>query len=112
MVALLLVFWAGTNTWKDSFKLGFFYYGINSPRPRFYVCLLELVDWYSYATDILKIVDTFGLKKAIGVGHRYRFLLVSMQRHRIYVSLPRLTNVVFSVLVGSFSHYSFGASAL
>ncbi|KAF9215640.1 hypothetical protein CPC16_009365 [Podila verticillata] len=28
-------------------------------------------DWYSYAHDILKIVDTFGLKKPIGVGHSF-----------------------------------------
>jgi len=28
------------------------------------------VDWYLYAHDILKIVDTFGLQKSIGVGHR------------------------------------------
>jgi len=33
--------------------------------------LFCLVDWYWYATDILRVVDTFGLKKPIGVGHRY-----------------------------------------
>ncbi|KAF8929054.1 hypothetical protein BGZ58_009196 [Dissophora ornata] len=31
--------------------------------------LEDTFDWYSYATDILKIVDTFDLKKPIGVGH-------------------------------------------
>ncbi|KAG0035284.1 hypothetical protein BGZ81_010599 [Podila clonocystis] len=28
-------------------------------------------DWYSYAYDILKIVDTYGLKNTIGVGHSF-----------------------------------------
>ncbi|KAF9334930.1 hypothetical protein BG006_001227 [Podila minutissima] len=32
--------------------------------------LEQTFDWYMYAYDILKIVDTFGLKKTIGVGHR------------------------------------------
>ncbi|KAG0073921.1 hypothetical protein BGZ92_003629 [Podila epicladia] len=33
--------------------------------------LEKTFDWYSYAYDILKIVDTFGLKKTIGVGHSF-----------------------------------------
>ncbi|KAF9566220.1 hypothetical protein EC968_003803 [Mortierella alpina] len=31
--------------------------------------LEDTFNWYSYAEDILKIVDTFGLKNAIAVGH-------------------------------------------
>ncbi|KAF9086258.1 hypothetical protein BGX23_009031 [Mortierella sp. AD031] len=40
-------------------------------------------DWYSYATDILQIVDTFGLKKAVGVGHSFgasAFFLAEVMR--------------------------------
>ncbi|KAK3824254.1 MAG: Alpha/Beta hydrolase protein [Linnemannia gamsii] len=40
-------------------------------------------DWYSYAHDILKIVDTFGLKKAVGVGHSFgasAFFLAEVMR--------------------------------
>ncbi|KAG0363658.1 hypothetical protein BG005_009076 [Podila minutissima] len=33
--------------------------------------LAKTFDWYMYAYDILKIVDTFGLKKTIGVGHSF-----------------------------------------
>lgn len=40
-------------------------------------------DWYSYAHDILQIVDTFGLKKAVGVGHSFgasAFFLAEVMR--------------------------------
>ncbi|KAF9407146.1 hypothetical protein BGZ94_002810 [Podila epigama] len=33
--------------------------------------LEKTFDWYSYAYDILHIVDTFGLQKPIGIGHSF-----------------------------------------
>ncbi|KAF9297101.1 hypothetical protein BGZ74_010026 [Mortierella antarctica] len=45
--------------------------------------LAKTFDWYMYAYDILKIVDTFGLKKTIGVGHSF-----GASALEIYMNLP------------------------
>ncbi|KAF9392590.1 hypothetical protein CPB97_000043 [Podila verticillata] len=52
-------------------------------------------DWYSYAHDILKIVDTFGLKKSIGVGHSFGASALSELMDQM---MDQMTNVLKSIL--------------
>ncbi|KAI8595106.1 Alpha/beta hydrolase fold-1 [Dissophora ornata] len=55
-------------------------------------------DWYSYAADILKIVDTFDLKKPIGVGHSFgasAFVLAELMRPGTFSTIVAVDPTMF-----------------
>ncbi|KAF9348736.1 hypothetical protein BGX26_012868, partial [Mortierella sp. AD094] len=55
-------------------------------------------DWYSYARDILKVVDTFDLKKPIGVGHSFgasAFILAELLRPGTFSAIVAVDPTMF-----------------
>ncbi|KAF9925911.1 hypothetical protein FBU30_004375 [Linnemannia zychae] len=55
-------------------------------------------NWYSYAEDILKIVDTFGLKKTIGIGHSFgasAFILAEVMRPGTFSAIVAVDPTMF-----------------
>ncbi|KAF9181601.1 hypothetical protein BGZ49_004822, partial [Haplosporangium sp. Z 27] len=60
--------------------------------------LEKTFDWYSYATDILKIVDKFDLKKPIGIGHSYgasAFILAELLRPGTFSAIVAVDPTMF-----------------
>ncbi|KAF9545510.1 hypothetical protein EC957_010926 [Mortierella hygrophila] len=60
--------------------------------------LEETFDWYSYARDILQFVDTFDLKKPIGVGHSYganAFILAELIRPGTFSAIVAVDPTMF-----------------
>ncbi|KAF9189370.1 hypothetical protein BGZ50_000813 [Haplosporangium sp. Z 11] len=60
--------------------------------------LEDTFDWYSYATDILKVVDTYNLKNAIGVGHSYgasAFILAEAMRPGTFSTIIAIDPTMF-----------------
>ncbi|KAG0198990.1 hypothetical protein BGX28_007640 [Mortierella sp. GBA30] len=60
--------------------------------------LEDTFDWYSYAEDILKIVDTFSLKNAIAVGHSFgasAFILAEAMRPGTFSTIIAVDPTMF-----------------
>ncbi|KAI1313842.1 hypothetical protein EDD11_002475 [Mortierella claussenii] len=60
--------------------------------------LEDTFDWYSYANDILKIVDTFHLKKPIGIGHSFgasAFILAELLRPGTFSAIVAIDPTMF-----------------
>ncbi|KAK3817787.1 MAG: Alpha/beta hydrolase family-domain-containing protein [Benniella sp.] len=60
--------------------------------------LPDTFDWYWYATDILRVVDTFGLKKPIGVGHSFgasAFILAELLRPGTFSAIVAVDPTMF-----------------
>ncbi|KAF9952996.1 hypothetical protein BGZ72_005779 [Mortierella alpina] len=60
--------------------------------------LEDTFDWYSYAEDILKIVDTFDLKNAIAVGHSFgasAFILAEAMRPGTFSTIVAVEPTMF-----------------
>ncbi|CAO3570711.1 unnamed protein product [Mortierella alpina] len=60
--------------------------------------LEDTFNWYSYAEDILKIVDTFGLKNAIAVGHSFgasAFILAEAMRPGTFSTIIAIDPTMF-----------------
>ncbi|GJJ74878.1 hypothetical protein EMPS_07236 [Entomortierella parvispora] len=59
-------------------------------------------DWYSYARDILQCVDTFGLKKPIGVGHSFgasAFILAELIRPGTFSAIVAVDPTMFPAAI-------------
>ncbi|KAG9325342.1 hypothetical protein KVV02_006982 [Mortierella alpina] len=60
--------------------------------------LEDTFNWYSYAEDILKIVDTFGLKNTIAVGHSFgasAFILAEAMRPGTFSTIIAIDPTMF-----------------
>ncbi|KAF9903996.1 hypothetical protein BX616_001434 [Lobosporangium transversale] len=64
--------------------------------------LEDTFDWYSYAHDILKIVDTFKLKKPIGIGHSFgasSFVLAELERPGTFSAIIAIDPTMFPKMI-------------
>ncbi|KAF9579798.1 hypothetical protein BGW38_003796 [Lunasporangiospora selenospora] len=60
--------------------------------------LPDTFDWYSYATDILKVIDTFSIKKPVGIGHSFgasAFILAESMRPGTFSAIVAIDPTMF-----------------